>query len=62
MVANLNLYLSLKCEYILKTLDDSKSEDTEEGKEKYQRKYGLLNWAGNHISKYRQLQLRCFLL
>lgn len=37
MVANLSLCLSLKCEYILKTLDDSKSEETEEGKEKYQR-------------------------
>jgi len=38
MVVNLSLYLSLKCEYILKTLADSKSEETEEGKEKYQRK------------------------
>lgn len=38
-----SLYLSLKYEYIFKTLDDSKSEETVEGKENYQRNQGWLN-------------------
>lgn len=58
MVVNQSLYLSLKYECIFKTLDDSKSEETER-KEKLPEKVGLLEFDEcNPISKSRQLQFQ----